>query len=74
MTRYVYQYLIKHNHGNYTQIFEECISSLKECKDKNKKKNFQRRFYEAINGMESVGILKKDKTKKTISLTNFTFV
>ena len=39
-----------------------------EGHDRKQKRNLQRRFYEAINGMESIGVIKKDKASKTIEL------
>lgn len=45
-----------------------------EGHDRKQKRNLQRRFYEAINGMESIGVIKKDKASKTIELEELTFV
>lgn len=74
MTRYIYEYLLKHGSGTYSEIFEHCTGIGSHYRDKKRKRNLQRRFYEAINGMESVGVLRKDLTNKTMYLESLTFV
>ena len=50
------------------------LSANHEGHDRKQKRNLQRRFYEAINGMESIGVIKKDKGSKMIELEELTFV